>query len=86
METFFEIWNARRIREKIRIKVLSNEEIKLDLAEVDLLPEEEKSSITAFTFGNKIIIVLWADIPVAILIESHAIANSNWWRRRRAFI
>lgn len=77
MSDFFEIWNARRVKEKINIKVLSNEVITLSLAQVDVLPEEEKSSVTTFTFGNKVIIVLWADIPVAILIESHAIAKDT---------
>ncbi len=77
MESFFEIWNSRRVKEHISLRVLSNEEIKLELAQVDILPEEEKSSTTTFTFGNKVIIVLWADIPVAILIESEAIANNT---------
>lgn len=77
MGTFFEIWDSRRIKEKIPLKVLSNEEIKLELAQVDILPDEEKSSITTFTFGNKVIIVLWADIPVAILIESQEISKDT---------
>lgn len=77
MSSYYEIWNFRRIKEKIKLNILSNEDIKLDLAESDILPEEEKSSITTFTFGNKVIIVLWADIPVAIHIESDEIAKDN---------
>ena len=77
MESFYNIWNARRIKEKIKLYVLSNEEVKLENAEADILPEEDKSSITTFTFGNKVIIVLWADVPVAIHIESEDIAKDN---------
>tara|TARA_Y100000310_G_scaffold334428_1_gene414171 strand:+ start:5503 stop:6618 length:1116 start_codon:yes stop_codon:yes gene_type:complete len=77
MESFYEIWNARRVKEKIKLNVLSNEMISLDFAEVDILPEEDKSSITTFTFGNKVIIALWADIPIAIHIESEDIAKDN---------
>ena len=77
MKSFYNIWNSRRIKEKVKLNVLSNENITLDYAEIDILPEEDKSSITTFTFGNKVIIVLWADVPVAIHIESEDIAKSN---------
>ena len=77
MESFYEIWNARRIREHIPLKVLSNEDIKLELAEIDILPEEEKSSITTFVFGNKTIITLWSDVPIAIYLESKEIAQDT---------
>jgi predicted DNA-binding transcriptional regulator len=45
--------------------------------DISLLNEEEKSSITTFTFGNKVIITLWSDVPVAILIKSKEIAQDN---------
>ncbi len=77
MPEFYDIWNARREKEKVPAKILSNESVEMPLAETDLLPEEEQSSITTFTFGNKVIIVAWADIPVAILIESKEIAKDN---------
>lgn len=77
MDPYFEIWNQRRITEKISAKILTNEEINLPLCEIGLLNEEEKSNITTFTFGNKVIIVLWSDIPVAIFIESEEIARDN---------
>ncbi len=77
MEEYYTIWNARRIKEKIHAKILSNEEIKLELAEIDILPAEEKSSITTFTFGNNVIIALWAGMPIAIHIESEEIARDS---------
>lgn len=77
MESFYEIWNSRRVQEKVTAKILSNENVELNLAEVDVLSEGETSSITNFTFGDKVIIVAWADVPVAILIESNEIAKDN---------
>ena len=77
MESFYEIWNKRRQKENILAKVLTNEEADLPLAETDLLTEEEKTSTTTFTFGNKTIIVWWSDLPTAILIESDEIARDN---------
>ncbi len=77
MESYFDIWNQRRINEKIKTKILTNENIDIPFSEIDLLSEEEKSATTTFTFGNKIIIAMWSDIPVAILIESEEIAREN---------
>lgn len=77
MEEYHDIWNQRRLKEKVKVKILTNEDVELPLAEVDLLTEEETSNITTFTFGNKVIIILWSDVPVAILIESEEIAKDN---------
>ena len=77
MESYFDIWNKQRARAGIRAKILTNEEIELPLAQVDLLAEEERTSSTMFVFGGTTIIALWSDVPVAILIESEDIAHSQ---------
>ncbi|MDP3765495.1 MAG: helix-turn-helix domain-containing protein [Nanoarchaeota archaeon] len=77
MESYYEIWTQRRLNEKIKAKILTNEEIEMPLSEINLLSEEEKSSITTFTFGDKVIIILWSDVPVAVHIESKEIAKDN---------
>ena len=77
MKEYYDIWNKRRTKEKIKAKILTNEAIEVPYAEIDLLTEEEKSSITNFTFGNKVIITLWSDVPIAILIESEEIAKDT---------
>jgi sugar-specific transcriptional regulator TrmB len=77
MDEYYNIWNQRRIQEKIKVKILTNENIEMPYAEIDLLSEEEKSATTTFTFGNKTIIAMWSDIPVAILINSEEIAKEN---------
>ncbi len=75
--SYYEIWNKRRSEEKIQAKVLSAEDVDVPFAETELLPEEEQSALTTFTFGKYTLIVLWSDIPVAILIDSPAIAKDN---------
>ncbi len=77
MESYYDIWNQRRIKEKIKAKILTNEDLEMPFSEIDLLTEEEKSNTTTFTFGNRIIIAMWSDNPVAILIESEEIAKEN---------
>ncbi len=77
MDEYYDIWNKRREKEKIKAKILTNEDVELPLAEVDILTEEETSNLTTFTFANKTIIILWSDIPVAILIESEEITKDN---------
>ncbi|MBI2573658.1 helix-turn-helix domain-containing protein [Candidatus Woesearchaeota archaeon] len=73
----FEIWNTRRVNLKIPLKILSSEKIKLELAESDQLPLEEKSITTTFTFGNSTLIVMWNDHPLAIHIDNKNIADNN---------
>lgn len=77
MESYYEIWNQRRSKEKIKAKILTNEDLEVPFAEISLLSEEEKSSITTFTTEDKVIITLWSDMPVAVLIESEEIAKDN---------
>lgn len=76
----FEVWNQRRVKGKIMLRLLTPEDVsnvKPDYAEIEELPEEEKTAITTFTFGNRTIIAFWSDVPVAILIESIEIAKNN---------
>lgn len=77
MPTYFKIWNNRRIKEQIEMRVLSSESVDLELTESDLLSEEEKSVTSNFTFGNKTLLVMWGDNPVAVLITSKEIAANN---------
>lgn len=76
MGIFYNIWNKQRIKNKIKIRALLTEMVKLEHGKYDLLPEEE-TSITTFTFKGRVIITFWADNPIAILIESSEIAKNN---------
>lgn len=73
----FDIWNKRRVKQNTCMKILSSEDIHLDAAEADLLSEEEHSITSTFTFGENVLIVLWGDVPIAILIKSKEIAGNT---------
>ncbi|MBI2146939.1 TrmB family transcriptional regulator [Candidatus Woesearchaeota archaeon] len=73
----FDIWNKRRIKQNIHLKILSSEDVHLDAAETDLLSEEEHSITSTFTFGENVLIILWGDVPIAILLKSKEIAGNT---------
>lgn len=77
MEHFYEIWNKQRIKIGIKTKILTSDMIDIENAEEDYLSDEHKINTTTFTFGDKVIVVLWSQLPVAILTESKEAAESN---------
>ncbi|MDO8656574.1 MAG: hypothetical protein Q7K45_05010, partial [Nanoarchaeota archaeon] len=58
-------------------KILSADKIDIVNANVDYLPSEQKETTTTFTFGNKVAIILWGQVPAGILMESKEVAQSN---------
>jgi sugar-specific transcriptional regulator TrmB len=77
MDFYFDVWNQRRVDEKTPVKILTTEKVDIPLSEINLLTHEEKSTTTTFTCGNKLVIIMWAEIPVAILIQSDELAKEN---------
>lgn len=77
MPTHFEIWNKRRIKSRIRMRILSSEITDLGLSESGILPEEEQTVTSNFTFGDTIVIAMWGDYPVAIMIKGKEIAENS---------
>jgi len=77
MDVYFNIWNKRRIKNKIDMYILSSEPVKLERAKSELLSKEEKSQTTSFVFGDKTLTIRWGDHPVAVLITSKEIAKEN---------
>ncbi|MFA6887986.1 MAG: helix-turn-helix domain-containing protein, partial [Candidatus Woesearchaeota archaeon] len=77
MSTYFTIWNSRRIKEKIKMRILSSEEITLEYTATDLLSEEEKLVTSTFVFGEYVLTVMWGNLSIAILIKSKEIVNNT---------
>ncbi len=77
MEHYYEIWNKQRVELKVVTKILSADKIDFVSASIDYLPSEQKENTTTFTFGNKVAIILWGQVPVGILMESKEVAHSN---------
>ncbi|MBR9703333.1 hypothetical protein GOV10_04810, partial [Candidatus Woesearchaeota archaeon] len=68
MEHYYDIWNKQR--KGIATHVLTPEILQLPHAETEYFSDDYRTNTTTFTFGNKIIEILWGQVPVAILIES----------------
>nr|MBT4247436.1 hypothetical protein [Candidatus Woesearchaeota archaeon] len=77
MTHYYEIWNKQRIKNKIKTKILTPDNVEIDNTEIDYLSKEHKTNTTTFTFGNKTVVILWSAVPVAILTESKEVAKSN---------
>jgi sugar-specific transcriptional regulator TrmB len=77
MEHYYEIWNKLRVKNKIKTRILTSDQVNMLSVEMDYLSDEHKTNTTTFTFGDKIAVILWGSVPVAILTESKDIAKSN---------
>lgn len=77
MPVYFEIWNSRRSKLRIPMKILSSEIMDLKLAEFDILPEEEKTNTSTFAFGAITLIILWGEHPIAILAKSKEFSTNT---------
>jgi len=68
-----------RAKHKTRIRQIYSEPagyLKHKYTKVKMLPKNYFSPSTIITYGNKVIIAIWSEIPVAILIESREAAKS----------
>lgn len=77
MEHYYEIWNTQRAELGITTKILTANTLHPPNASIDYLPQEQKEITTTFTFGNKVVIIVWGQVPVGILMESKEVAQSN---------
>jgi len=75
MDFYFDLWNRRREENRITLRALTNEELELPLAAIDLLNEQTET--TTLTFHQNVLIIIWSQTPVAILIESREIAEES---------
>lgn len=81
---FRNIWENKRIRLGIKKRIIYNEKVrpikikeKPKLAELKFLPKEYDFPSTVLISGNKTITVVWAEQPIAFLVESEEVAKSN---------
>ncbi len=77
LSTFFELWSTRCTARKRRVMALSYDNIQLSGWQIELLPYEEANKTTTFVCGNKTVIVLWKEDPIAIQITSQTIADDQ---------
>ncbi len=76
-------WNLRRAKAGIKIKMIYSETVKrkklreyLKLKQMRFLPKEYEFPSNVLIYGNKVVTIVWADLPFAFLIKSKHAAKS----------
>lgn len=77
-------WHKRRYQKKIKIRIIYSElvrkqkrEKELQLIDVKYLHDINITPSTTFVYGDKVVIVLWSEIPMAFLMRSKVVAESH---------
>lgn len=78
---YFPYYDKKRIKKKIKAKIIfdstaKNKIKKIPLAQIKYLPRNYATPAATNIYGNKVIIVLWSENPLAILINQKEIAES----------
>jgi len=78
---YWENYNRRREKLKVKFKVIWNEKLKgkreqILYLDAKYLPKEFDNPASTIIYGDKTAIILWEEIPFAILIESAKITAS----------
>lgn len=80
MPTFAKIFVARKDLKKLRARVLLRKgrfsDVRSKYAKVRYLPQEVASKSVTNIYGNKIAIILWSEIPEAIIIDDKSTAET----------
>ena len=81
LEFYFHWFDKRRIENKIKTKIIFNQdekekELKIPLSEVRYLPEKYSSPLAVNIYGDKVAIILWSkENPFAIVIKNKEISE-----------
>ncbi len=77
-------WNDRRAKLKIKVKMIYNEKVKarkvkekLRLLSMRFLPKHYDFPSTVMIYGNKVVTIVWTDLPFGFMIKSPDSVKSN---------
>lgn len=77
-------WNDRRVKLGIKVKMIYNRRVKerkvgekLKLLEMEFLPKHYDFPSTIMIYGNKVVTIVWSDVPFGFMITSKEVAKSN---------
>lgn len=80
MPTFANIFVARKDKKKLRARALLRKgrfsDIRSKYAKYRFLPQETASKSVTNIYGNKVAIILWSEIPEAIIIDDKSTADT----------
>ncbi|MFH1052939.1 MAG: helix-turn-helix domain-containing protein [Candidatus Woesearchaeota archaeon] len=82
--SYFKIWNKRRAKLGIKVKMLYNEKVrKIKLTEgfrlltMKFLPKQYEFPSTILIYNDKVVTIAWSDIPFGFMIESKEAVRSQ---------
>jgi hypothetical protein len=80
---YFSHWQKRRAKEKIKLKIIYSDKLKekhrekeLKLAEIKYTKEQQDEPATTFIYGEKVVMIVWSDTPLAFLVRSKKVSDS----------
>ena len=80
MPTFAKIFVARKDKKKLHAKVLLRKgrfsDVRSKYAKVRFLPQDVQSQSVTNIYGDKVAIILWSEIPEAIIIDDKSTAET----------
>ena len=82
--SYYKLWNKLRAKNKIKLRLLWNEDLRnkkdeikdLKLVELKFLPKEFENPAPAMIYKDKVAITIWSEEPIATLIKSKEINKS----------
>lgn len=77
-------WNQERAKLGIKVKIIYNEKVKqkkteekLKLLEMRFLPKDYDFPSTILIYGDKVVTIVWTELPFGFMIKSTDAAKSN---------
>ena len=72
-------WDKERVQKKIKMRIVANIKIKptiIHLTTIKYVPSEFNSSVSTYIFDGKVALIMWVDMPLAVVIEHKAVYES----------
>lgn len=80
---YFIHWHKRRLLKKINLRIIYDENMRsqhrerdFKLAEMRYTKDYSQDPSTTFVYGDKVVLIVWSDIPIAFLVRSEKVALS----------
>ena len=77
LQFYFKWYDKARKEKKIKARIISTSKSikRIPLAEIKYLPEKYSNPVSVNIYGDKVAIILWANVPLAIVIKNKEISE-----------
>ena len=82
MEHDFELFQRQKKKLRINAKIIltfsdrKTKQVKIAYGKFKFIPDKYDSPTTTFIYGNNVVIIIWGEVPIAVLIESKEVSKS----------